>query len=285
MKILVTGASSLAASRLLPLLWGEKHDVTTTSRRPVASDRHLQCDLAVSPAPLPDEEFDSLIHFAALVPQNERTIDWPTCARVNIGGTVNLLRWAEGRVKRIVLASSCAVYGEATSTPVDEEHPLRPTTYYAITKYAQEQLVSAFCTPRMIPLVILRLGYVYGPGLGDHRGIKILLRSVKDGQPIKLAAPNAGLHLIHTEDVALVVNHMLRDAPGTFNVVTPRRVTVRMYVDAAMEVAGRTVDVSSGPSTDDFPTNHYSAARLLARGIRPRVDLKQGIATMLAEMS
>src|SRR5881628_3698982 len=117
MKILVTGASGLAASRLLPLLRREKHDVTTTSRRAVASDRHVHCDLAVSPEPLPDEEFDSLIHFAALVPQNERTIDWPACARVNIGGTVNLLRWAEGRVKRIVLASSCAVYGEAMSTP------------------------------------------------------------------------------------------------------------------------------------------------------------------------
>lgn len=282
MKILLTGASSLAASRLLPLLAAEGHAVTTTSRRPVASPRHVACDLAAGAEALPDEAFDALVHFAAFVPRNERASTWDECAPANVGGTIHLLRWAEGRVTRVVLASSCAVYGDVGSAPAGEDHPLRPTTNYAITKYAQEQLLSAFCTPRALPLTVLRLGYVYGPGIGEDRAVVRLLRSVRDGQPVTLTAPEAALNLIHTDDVARVVAQLLSEARGTFNVVMPEPVTLRAYVDAAMDVTGRTVPVVASSAAS--PSNHFSAARLLARGIRPRVTLRDGIASMLAEM-
>jgi nucleoside-diphosphate-sugar epimerase len=269
MKILVTGASSLAASRLVPLLIEEGHDVTTTSRRVVHSPRHIACDLSAGANALPDEPFDSVLHFAAYVPQNERASTWEECAPTNVGGTIHLLRWAEGRAKRFVLASSLAVYG-------GEESNVQPATDYAITKYAQEQLLAAFCVPRALPLTILRLGYVYGPGIADYRAVKKLLQSVRDGQPIRLTAPNADLHLIHTDDVAHIANQLLL-TDGTFNVVMSEPVTVRMYVDAAMDVGRRNVDVIE---EQDTPTPHYSAEGLLALGIRPRVTLHEGIASL-----
>jgi len=262
MKLLVTGASSLAASRLVPLLIEEGHDVTTTSRRAVESPRHIVCDLAAGADALPDEAFDSVLHFAAFVPRNEHASTWEECAPMNIGGTIHLLKWAEGRAKRFVLASSCAVYDLATN--------------YAITKFAQEQLLSAFSVPRSLPLTILRLGYVYGPGVGDDRAVKKLLQSVREGRPIRLTAPSADLNLIHTDDVAQIT-HQLLLTPGTFNLVMPEPVTVRMYVDAAMDVVGRSVDVIAD---DDTPTPHYSAENLLALGIRPRVTLHEGIASL-----
>ena len=258
MKILITGASSLAASRLVPLLIEEGHDITTTSRRHVASPRHIACDLAISADALPDETFDSILHFAAYVPHNERASTWEECAPANIGGTIHLLRWAERRAKRFLLASSLAVYD--------------PSTNYAITKFAQEQLLAAFCVPRSIPLTILRLGYVYGPGIAETRAVMKLLQSVRDGRPIRLTAPSASLHLIHTDDVAHITSQLLH-TDGTFNVVMPEPVTVRDYVEAAMEVVGRKVEIIVEPDT---PTPYYSASP----GIRPRVTLQEGIASL-----
>lgn len=280
-KLLLTGASGLAASRAWPLL-AAGHDLTTTGRRPLPSPRHIPCDLAAGCSELPDEHFDALIHFASLVPRNEAASDWASCAEANLYATISLLRWAEGRVRRIVLASSCAVYGEAVRLPVGEDHPLRPPTQYALTKYGQEQLLSAFCASRGIPLTILRLGYVYGPGIGSDRAVVKLLQRVAAGDDVTLRnARTAGLHLIHTDDVAAITHSLLDEPAGIFNVVMPRHVTLLDYVTAAMDVTGKRVEVIEDNDPEATPTNWYSAERLARRDIRARVTLRDSIASML----
>lgn len=281
MKLLFTGASGLAASQAWPLLAAD-HDLTTAGRRPLPSPRHIPCDLAAGCAELPDEHFNALIHFASFVPRNETASDWSSCAEANLYATVSLLRWAAGRVGRIVLASSCAIYGDAIRLPVEEDHPIRPSTQYALTKYGQEQLLSAFCASRGIPLTVLRLGYVYGPGIGSDRAVVKLLQRVAAGEPVTLRnARTAGLHLIHTHDIAAITTRLLEEPAGVFNVVMPRHVTLLDYVTAAMEVTGKRVEVVEDNDPEVTPTNWYSAARLARRDIRAKVSLRYGIATML----
>ena len=61
---------------------------------------------------------------------------------VTHGGTVNVVRWAvDAEVPRVVLASSCAVYGDAAELPVAETSPPRPLSPYAEHKLAAEGVV------------------------------------------------------------------------------------------------------------------------------------------------
>src|ERR1044071_2009318 len=80
-------------------------------------------------------ESDYVFHMAAQV-GNVKSIEFPVSdAQSNIIGTVRLLDAARGSaVKRIVYPSSPAIWGEAEPLPIDESHPQRPASFYALSK-------------------------------------------------------------------------------------------------------------------------------------------------------
>ncbi len=285
MKVLFTGATSLAGSEWCRQLLRDGHHVSVVSRQEQPTIPTVHADLCSegAEAQLPDERFDVLIHFASYVPSDEKNSTWEVCAPTNVDGTIRLLRWAEGRVGRIVLASSCAVYGAVKLyTPTDERHPLWPDTDYALSKYAQEQVVQAFCVSRAIPFVTMRLGYVYGPGVRSERAIVKLLHMVQAGKPITLTnATTAGLHLIHTRDIAHIGTHLMQQGCGAYNVVSGRHISLLEYVRTAMEVTGSRCEVTSTDDPEARVTNWYSIDWLMREGIQPQVSLREGIATLL----
>jgi UDP-glucose 4-epimerase len=106
----------------------------------------------------------AVVHLAA-VPSVTRSLDDPVgCNSVTHGGTVNVLRRAvEAEVLRFVLASSCAIYGDAAQLPIAETQPPRPLSPYAAAKLAAEQTCGAAADAGQITAVCLRLFNVYGP--------------------------------------------------------------------------------------------------------------------------
>jgi UDP-glucuronate 4-epimerase len=289
-RILFTGATSFAGRLLHDRLREADHEVIAVSRQGRPDQFHCRADLT-SPTladDLPGGDFDVLVNFASYVPLDERGSQWNDCYQQNVLTIGRLLGWAAGRVGRIVHASSCAVYGaDKLYTPTDEDHPLRPDTAYALSKYAQEQLHQAFSRAQDIPVAILRLGYVYGPGLHSSRAIVRLLEMVREGKPIRLTNSNtAGLHLIHVEDIAQVGTAMLTEGAGAYNLTSSRHISLREYVQTCMSVVGRTVEVTSDDDPEAAITNHYSARRLHERhGLRASVSLADGVASLIPSAS
>jgi UDP-glucose 4-epimerase len=82
----------------------------------------------------------------------------------NVGGTLTVLQAAaELGVRRVVLASSAAVYGELDSQPARESDPPHPTSPYGASKVAAEAYAAAFAASRALDTVSLRFFNVYGP--------------------------------------------------------------------------------------------------------------------------
>jgi len=82
---------------------------------------------------------------------------------VNVNGTLNVLIAArDNEVKKVVYASSCAVYGDAAVTPIDETTPLAPKSPYAVTKLRGEHYCDVFNEVYALPAVSLRYFNVYG---------------------------------------------------------------------------------------------------------------------------
>ena len=73
----------------------------------------------------------------------------------NVDGTVRLLDVAAG-VERFVFSSSCSVYGNPESVPVDESQPIRPESVYAETKAIVERVLHWYSEVRGIRSVSLR---------------------------------------------------------------------------------------------------------------------------------
>jgi UDP-glucose 4-epimerase len=106
----------------------------------------------------------AVVHLAA-VPSVTRSFEDPLgCNSVTHGGTVNVVRRAvEADVARFVLASSCALYGDAARLPIAETAPPQPLSPYAAAKLAAEEVCAAAADSGQIAAVCLRLFNVYGP--------------------------------------------------------------------------------------------------------------------------
>lgn len=111
-------------------------------------------------------EITHVVHAAAVTPDiRAETEDPTTIAAVNLEGTLRVLHAAAAaRVKRTLVLSSVAVYGEVlTGAPIDEaETPPRPITLYGISKLAAEQSARRFADLHEMDLVVVRLGACFG---------------------------------------------------------------------------------------------------------------------------
>jgi nucleoside-diphosphate-sugar epimerase len=106
----------------------------------------------------------AVFHQAALT-SVPGSVDDPVLTNyVNVAGTLNVLTVAkECRVKRVVIASSSAVYGHSLALPKSEDLIPQPVSPYAISKYAGEMYSTFFSQFRGVEAVCLRYFNVYGP--------------------------------------------------------------------------------------------------------------------------
>lgn len=241
MKVLVTGGAGFIGRRLVKALLSNSHTVRVLDN--LTAQVHGE-----NPDPrriLPEdvefiygdvrnadilrralEDVEIVFHFAAQTGVGQSMYKIKEYIDCNVGGTAQLLdilAAERGSVKRIVLASSRAVYGEGKSLcplcgpvypdlrkeeqlaagewevkcpscghtaepmPTDEDKPLRPGSVYAISKRDQEELCICVGRAYNIPVVALRFFNVYGAGqslINPYTGIiSIFASRIKNGEP------------------------------------------------------------------------------------------------------
>ncbi|MFS0656772.1 NAD-dependent epimerase/dehydratase family protein [Bacillus sp. 179-C3.3 HS] len=173
-KVLVTGGSGFIGSHTVEALLEKEFEpivldnFSTGSRQNIA---HLpvQCieadithpetvDLIKQLAP------DYIIHLAAQVSVAASVKDVLYDEEVNIKGSLQVMKAAsEAKVKRVVFASSAAVYGDPVYLPVDTEHRLQPGSPYGLSKLTVERYLELFQSLYGLDYSILRYSNVYGP--------------------------------------------------------------------------------------------------------------------------
>lgn len=108
---------------------------------------------------------DYVLHLAAQISVPASVEDPVMNDEVNSSGTLNVLLAArDNKVKRFVLSSSCAIYGDNRDLPLKETSLPSPLSPYAITKLAGEHYCKAFYELYGLPTVALRYMNVFGPG-------------------------------------------------------------------------------------------------------------------------
>ena len=166
MRIVVTGGNGRVGRYLLAELVARGHEVTsldfTAAQDPVAGVRNMGGDVTSVEdllGTLIYAKAEAIVHMAAWSDPGI-VADTKTYAD-NTRAMFNVLNVAEGlSLKRVIVASSAQVYGFADRAPfyasVDEEHPLRPTNSYALSKVAGEQ-AAAYFAGRGLNVISLRI--------------------------------------------------------------------------------------------------------------------------------
>ena len=109
---------------------------------------------------------------------------------VNAWGTFVLLELAvKHNIKKFIHASTGSVYGEPQYFPSDEKHPLKPTSYYGVSKLAGERYVEVFSNMYGLNYSILRYFHVYGSRQvsSDYGGVvAIFIKKCLKNEPITI---------------------------------------------------------------------------------------------------
>jgi UDP-glucose 4-epimerase len=112
---------------------------------------------------------DTVFHLAAQVDVRRSVADPAYDAHVNVGGTAAVLTAAHSAgVRRVVLASTAAVYGDPDTIPTTEAAAPAPLAPYGASKAAAESYLELFGRLYGMSTVTLRMSNVYGPRQSPH---------------------------------------------------------------------------------------------------------------------
>ena len=173
MNFLITGAAGFLGSSLANQLAREGHQVRGLDDLSTGDPKALAPDVHFTRGDVSDrpklwtllQEVDVVYHLAARVSVPE-SITYPRdYNNVNVGGTVALMEaMRDVGVRRVVLASSGAVYGDLGQQPLRETVTPNPRSPYAVSKLAAEYYVRTIGGLWGIETVSLRIFNAYGPG-------------------------------------------------------------------------------------------------------------------------
>lgn len=186
---------------------------------------------------------DCVVHFAAETHVARSLYSNRIFFETDVLGTQSVanavLRWAD-RVERFVHISSSEVYGTARYEPMDENHPLEPTSPYAAAKAGADRLVYSYVATYDIPATILRPFNTYGPYQHLEKVIPRFVTSALLNEPLTVHGNGeASRDWTYVEDTVQAVDLALR-APlkaikgEVFNVGTHRSISVLEIADMVL---------------------------------------------------
>ncbi len=233
---------------------------------------------------------DYVIHLAALWLLH--CYEYPREAfEVNIKGTFNVLEaCVNNDVKRLIYSSSASVYGDASFTPMEENHPFNNRTFYGATKIAGEQMCRSFYERYGLDYVGLRYMNVYGPRQ-DYKGaytavMMKMLDMIDQGKPLPVYGDGSQTYdFIYVGDIAKANIHALTsDATDSFyNVGTGIGTTIKQMAELLLEITGSNVGIDYQPAGQTFVTNRIGSTSLarIDLGFESEVDIEKGLSNLI----
>lgn len=231
---------------------------------------------------------DCVYHLAARVSVPESVLYPRDYNTTNVGGTVALMQaMRDAGVRRVVLASSGAVYGEQLSQPVKEDCVPNPSSPYAVSKLAAEYYLHTIGALWGMETVALRIFNAYGPGQqarASHPPVvpAIVRQALSGGSIVVHGNGKQTRDFVYVDDVV----DALISAASAQNV---SRLTINVgsgtaaSINDVVQTVGRVLNKELTPlhvTADSGGVSRMCAELSRARerlGYTPRVSLEQGL--------
>ncbi|QXM06675.1 SDR family oxidoreductase [Crassaminicella indica] len=241
MKVLVTGGAGFIGSHIVDKLVENGDEVIIIDNLSTGNMENINKKAVFYEADIRDKEIDKIfevekpevvIHHAAQIDIQKSIKDPMFDGDVNIIGTINLLENCKKyKVRKIIYASSAAVYGTPKYLPVDEKHRVSPISYYGISKHTPEHYIKVYAELYGIKYTILRYANVYGirqDPKGEGGVVSIFLDLLLNGKnPTIFGDGEQTRDYIYVEDIASANVKALKLADNEIcNISTNKKTTV-----------------------------------------------------------
>lgn len=235
MRVLVTGGCGFIGSSIVDELLKSGHDVTVIDNLSSGRRENLDPRAHLFVADIRSAEIDEIFKVARpqIVYHQAAQVDVQTSinqpdfdADVNIMGTLRVLNCCKKyAVRKVVFASSAAVYGQPQHLSINELHTIEPISFYGISKYSVERYIESFCPMHNIEYTILRYANVYGErqgSKGEGGVVSIFLKNMLTNKEINIYGDGEQTRdFIYVRDVAKANISVLHGGNGQiFNIGT-----------------------------------------------------------------
>lgn len=299
MKILITGGSGFIGSHIVELYQDKAEEIRvldnlrTGYRHNLDGLRHTFIEGSITDRELVKkavEGVDYIFHLAALVSVPESMAKPGECVDINVHGLLNVLEEASAAgVKKLVFASSAAIYGDNPTVPKLETMLPEPKSPYAITKLDGEYYLGMFQNEGKLETAAIRFFNVFGPRQ-DPKGayaaaVPIFIEKAVRGEDITIFGDGGQTRdFIYVKDIAGALAFAVETpgVTGVFNAGYGGQITINDLADGLIKAAGSDSRIiHAAERAGDVRHSRASADKLRAAGWIPRHSLDEGLARTL----
>jgi len=231
---------------------------------------------------------DCVIHLAAQTSVPRSVKDPIETNLINVNGTLNVLVAArDAKVRRVVFASSCAVYGKTEVLPIRESAPLAPISPYGLSKQVGEAYGRVFQELYGLEFVALRYFNVFGPRQdpgSPYSGVLSIFNAALLGgtQPTVYGDGEQSRDFVYVENV-VQANLLAAEAKGAtglaVNVGTGNRSTLNQTIAALGQITGRPAKAKYAAAREGDIRDSQADISLAQRalGYRPSFGFDEGL--------
>ena len=232
--------------------------------------------------------FDAVVHLAARTDVAGSAARPGITGRVNLDGTVNVLKsCVQNGIQKMVFASSAAVYGDCGQAPVPEGARTCPQSPYGQSKLDAERQVGLYSVESGLCGVCLRIFNAYGRGQGRRRAVvPRFIDDISNGRPVVINGDGTQTRdFVWAGDVAAAFRSALEAArPATYNIASGRSTSINELAEILAGLSGKKVTRTyRGRNVQE--AMHSAADISLARrklGFEPVVGLEDGLAELVS---
>jgi len=299
MKIVITGGAGFIGSHIVESFQGRAEVVVFDNLRTGKLENlrgleHTFVEGDIQDVPALREVMgaaDYVFHLAALVSVPESMAKAEECVLLNALGTLNVLRAAaDAGARKLVLASSAAVYGNNPVSPKVETMRPEPLSPYAVTKLDGEFYCGMFAREGWLETAALRFFNVFGPrqdpASAYAAAVPIFIRQALAGQPLTIHGDGSQTRdFIFVKDIVRALEFCATSpgVSGVFNCGYGDANSIKSLTDLILKEIGSTSETVHEPSRPgDVQHSRADVSKLLQAGWVPQFGLATGLAQTIA---
>jgi UDP-glucose 4-epimerase len=294
MKILVTGGAGFIGSHIVEHFQGQAEvrvldNLRSGFRHNLAGFRHEFIAASIldrAAVRRAVQGVDYVFHLAAMISVPESMAKPIECDEINTRGTLILLEEAaKAGVKKLVLSSSAAIYGDNPAVPKVETMLPEPKSPYAITKLDGEYYCKMFAAEKRIQTACLRYFNVFGPRQDPQSqyaaAVPIFIHRALKNEPITIYGDGEQTRdFIYVKDIVAANAYFAIQsaATGVFNVAYGGKITINDLCLKICHLTGSQSEIKhTGERAGDVKHSVAAVDKLKAAGFVPAGSLAAGL--------
>lgn len=293
-KILITGGAGFIGSNLSDKLIDLKHEVFVVDNLSTGNKKYLKSQVKFFKEDIRSDNFSALlkkirpeyIYHLAAQSSISKSLAFPKeDIQVNILATQKLIDIANKiRVKKLIFASSAAVYGEVKKMPIVENTNIKPMSIYGVSKLSSEYLLNVNYLINNLPFTIFRYANVYGKRQNDSSEggvIAIFIKNLlKNKKSIIFGSGNQTRDFIHVNDINdCNIRCLSSSLLGNYNIGTNTQISINDLYNTISKKMKKNLPIEYRKQQHDEVQKSSLSIGKISReiGWKPRLTISTGL--------